>query len=207
MKTQRRRYLRHIAAAVAAMVAVPLTLVVAAAPAAADPWPFNSNFRPDKGNHNYCYSSSYRPRTEIRTQIYNSMVYMHNNTKAKRTYHSSCDTSGVGQTDVVWQGRRLSSGAIGDARCMVKRSNGRCDRYRARINGPLVREHYSNTTYRNRQYRKTTCHELGHTLGLNHYPSPYNDSCQRSGWTGTISSSWTRTWTAHHRGHINSWFG
>jgi len=204
VKPTRWRKSRFVAAAVSAGL---IAWAAVASPATADTWPFNSNFLPDQGNHNYCYSSTYTPQAEIRTQIYNSMVYMHNNTNAKRTYHSTCDTSGEGQTDVVWEGRSLSSGAIGDATCMVKWSSGRCDRYRTRINGPLIRDHYSSDTYRNRQYRKTSCHELGHTLGLDHYPSPYNDSCQRSGWTGTIDASWTRTWTEHHRGHINAWFG
>lgn len=205
MKNAWQRFRRYAITASVALVTLSLTLV--APQASADTWPFNSNFLPDKGNHIYCYSTAAPPTSAVRTQIANAMAYMHNNTSAKRSFHSTCDLGGEGQTDLVWQEVSLSSGAIGDARCVVKWSSGRCDRYLTRLNGPLVRSHYSSSTYENRQFRKTACHELGHTLGLDHYPSPYNSSCQRSGWTGTISDSWTRTWTAHHRGHINAWFG
>jgi hypothetical protein len=217
MKLTRRRNARYVAALSATFVALPMALVAIASPAAADTWPFNSNFRPDTGNHNYCYSTTYYPRAEVRTEITNSMVYMNDNTDAKRSYHSTCDTAGDGQTDVVWRQQAPTGGAIGTASCSVKWASGRCDRYEVRLNVTLIREKYSSEANRNRQYRKTSCHELGHTLGLDHYTSnddrhnngdrtAYTSSCQRSGWTGENLSSWTRTWESHHRGHINAWF-
>ncbi|MFI0405180.1 hypothetical protein [Actinomadura sp. 3N508] len=200
-----------------AVVAAPVVHVAFAAPAAADTWPFNSNFRPDKGNHNYCWSVD-TPSSAVRSGISAAMKYMTDSTQADRKYHSSCDLSGAGQTDVVWREEGGTGDSwIGSARCVVKWSNGQCDRYFVRINGALVRDHYSSSTHRNRQYRKTACHELGHTLGLNHYRTwddrngsgdndLYTGSCQRSGWVGTVTSSWIRTWESHHRGHINGWF-
>lgn len=197
--------------AAAGLIAAPLSMLAVASPAAADTWPFNSNFRPDTGNHGYCYSSVYPPSSAVRAQMYNAMVYMTDSTAANRSYASNCDLSGAGQTDVVWrEGGMSDTGNIGEASCTVFWANTsprRCDRFLLRVNGSLVRSHYSSSANRNRQYRKTACHELGHSLGLNHYPSPYTASCQRSGWTGTVTSSWTRTWTSHHRSHINSWFG
>lgn len=193
----------------AAVIVAPLIAVATATNASADTWPFNSNFRPDTGYHSYCYSVI-TPSSAVKTQMYNAMVYMTDATQANRTYHSSCDLSGAGQTDVVWREEGTTSDSwIGSAQCVVfwsGSSPARCDRYFVKINGALVRAHYSSSTYEANQWRKTACHELGHTLGLDHYPSPYDDSCQRSGWTGTSSAAWTRTWTVHHRDHINAWF-
>ncbi|UUW91829.1 hypothetical protein [Pimelobacter simplex] len=110
------------------------------------------------------------------------MDYLAASTDAATFEMVPCDTSSTaGQTDVVWRGQPSRSAAESRRRF----DNGLCDRHR--------------------QYRKTACHELGHTLGLNHFNAPH-ESCQRLGWTGTITDAWTRTWTAHHRGHIDDWF-
>jgi hypothetical protein len=214
MESASRKNIRLISAALAAIVSIPLLVVAVAIPAAADSWPVNENFRPDRGSHTYCWSNSSLPTEAVRNQMYYAMDYMNDNTKAKRAYHLHCDLSGSGQTDVVWA---RGGSAIGTARCVVKWSNRRCDRYDVRVNETLIRDHYSNSTHRTRQYRKTACHELGHTLGLNHFTtnhdrygngdtSYYHGSCQRSGWDGKVTSSWIRTWESHHRSHINNWF-
>jgi predicted Zn-dependent protease len=110
---------------------------------------------------------------------------------------------------------------IGETQCTAVLANV-CDRFRSTVNGPFIREHYPDSMdnfqlYRDRQMRKTACHELGHTLGLFHYTTDddrynngstalYTDSCQRSGWTGLTGDAWTRTYEEHHINHIDGWF-
>lgn len=201
------------------VMAVVSALVVAlsgmtAPKANADPWPTDWGedygvFNPDRGAHTYCFHDAEPPVAALRNRMIAAMDHLAASTDASTFEMVPCDTSSSGgQTDVVWRGATVivnGTEAIGLTECRRRFDNGLCDRYRVTVNGSLIRSHYGADDNRNRQYRKTACHELGHTLGLNHFNAPH-ESCQRVGWTGTITDAWTRTWTAHHRGHIDDWF-
>lgn len=214
MTSRRLRQARRLCGSAIAMVIVSLSLGFSGGTANADTWPTDWGagwgvFNPDHGAHNYCFHATDTPGAALRSRMAASMTYMASSTDASTFEVATCDTTSAGgQTDVVWRGARVEvdgDEVIGLTRCMRRFNNGLCDRYRVTVNGPFIRDHYAAADNRERQYRKTACHELGHTLGLNHFPAPH-ESCQRSGWTGTVTDSWIRTWTAHHRGHIDDWF-
>lgn len=48
---------------------------------------------------------------------------------------------------------------------------------------------------------KTTCHELGHSVGAAH--SDTSDDCMRNGEIPNVLPQWQR-YNAHHVGHINA---
>jgi hypothetical protein len=207
-----------LVAIVAACAATSFSLISASA----DPWPFSvPGFHPDQGpSHGHCFvEGDAEPVDAMRERMVDAMQYMDSNTQANLNFSSPCDRDGPGETDVVWRGERVffqGEEVIGLSGCSSVRG-GVCDRYRVFVNGPLVREHYSSEEAEHRQYRKTSCHELGHTLGLDHYAteddrfnngdsSAYNRSCQRSGFVGFVTDNWTRQWEGHHIDHINDWF-
>lgn len=64
------------------------------------------------------------------------------------------------------------------------------------------------------QRTKTSCHELGHTVGVSHYAGsnlPGSDSAHSCMRSGEVKLSWRDRITYygnHHRyQHINPWFG
>jgi len=216
------RYRRAVRAGLATLAAVALTLpaVLAGSPAAADAWPYGSLSRPDTGGHSYCYHNVFTPNQTLHDQIALSMQRMQVQTEVEYSYHSSCQT----HTDVRWQQREAGTDgeAFGTASCYSHWEDGRCDEWIIRINWDLIAG-WDNPDLNNaNQARKTSCHELGHTLGLAHYGNgdPYHNppdwvmdngepqyiqSCMRSG-VADSGALWTKSWGAHHIGHVNAWF-
>lgn len=131
-------------------------------------------------------------------------------TDVTQVFHASCTDS----TDVRVGQQWLAANTYGQTSCAKLQDDAPyyCDRWRVRINFEEIQNDASNVT---NQVRKTACHEIGHTVGVDHYdaypnyaPSPDgagNHSCMRSGiWdSGALAY---RTLGPHHIGHVNAWF-
>lgn len=109
-------------------------------------------------------------------------------TDMTRTYVSVCDSA----TDVQFHlstSSSMGAGVLGIYNCLVTvTSANRCGAARIRLNTDLL------DTFSRRM--KTSCHEVGHSVGLTH-TSAYG-GCMVSGYSNN------NTYSSHHVNHINS---
>lgn len=196
MKFQTRWY--HIAA-----VSCLLTST-ATAPAVADPWgagPPDGGAPPDGSAHTYCWGV--QVYGGVNADIFDNVDAAEYNALQGPTVvnviFESCDYSGGTETDVVWLTENLPGSDRGSARC-EDYDNGKCDQYYSSLDLAEIAEGPDDEL----DETKTACHELGHTVGLNHHPSSGDWGCMRSGPSGT-ALSWRR-YVDHHVDHINAHF-
>ncbi|MFV0433871.1 MAG: hypothetical protein ACK5LO_07835 [Leucobacter sp.] len=157
---------------------------------------------PDTGMHTWCGPD---PSKWLYTLANNAASGAANQTVVDVAYQASCSST----TDVKWAWESSSTAAYGSAQCMIRRSNGRCDQYKVL----LYKKAINASPHPSSQERKTSCHELGHTLGVSHYSGsskPGGDtshSCLRSGKVPNPNKSWHTKYGTHHKTvHINPWF-
>lgn len=179
--------------------------LVPMAPVAADPYPV---LPPDEGEHSWCFASNGYPNEVIRDRTYWSMsgggtdAGVEPQTIVDTVHKAPCGP----HTDVMVQQDYMGEGVFGATSCILWA--GRCDRFLARISWSEIQLW---STRPNHQARKTICHEIGHTLGADHYPnaasSPDGDqqSCLRSG-VHDHNYFWERSYGPHHISHINNWW-
>lgn len=168
------------------------------------------NGQPDRGDHTFCFDADYAPNSTVLSR---ARYTMDNNdgVQAQTIVDTNEVASCTNRVDVRLQQRPVGGLVLGDTLCTSWGDAGRCDQWRVRIAYATINSIASNTGY---EVRHTLCHEVGHSLGLNHYGvnDPYyttpNDengqqSCMRSGvWdSGDV---WTRTMGPHDRSAINS---
>lgn len=179
--------------------------VAAAAPAAADPWGVQSSStgaHPDGSTHNWCWGSGFD--LALRDNVIDSM----NNalggpTDAVVDYKSTCVLSGLSETDVVWFDADLPGSTRGKAPC-EDYDGSYCDQFYVTLDPAQINigsNDEADTT-------KTTCHELGHTVGLTHGAGGGDgtaDDCMVSGERPSSATRYER-YSTHHKGHINAWF-
>ena len=128
------------------------------------------------------------------------MVNLDNQTDMFDTYMNPCgpqtDLHGVSGSNASMPGTR------GSYECLTFVVNlAVCDTGRLRVNVDLLLDYT--------QRRKTFCHEVGHSVGLQHYTSAgtgvvpgENNDCVKN---GTVSGEiWWIEYSQHHRDHINS---
>lgn len=155
---------------VATVMATAAGLLWAAPTGAADP-----NFTyypPDLGTyHTWCITGSV-PFGDVRRAMGNAMTHVGNNTNVRQR-RVDCVASGSGQTDVRF---RIATDpgfpiTYGRAWCQKWNSKGLCDRYDTLVNYKAIDQN-STIGHKYRMYRKTSCHEVGHTVTLEHYDGP-----------------------------------
>jgi hypothetical protein len=128
----------------------------------------------------------------------NAMISPDNQTDMYDEYSSSCGP----QADL--RGERYNSVSLGTLRgrytCLTMASAGVCDVGKLEVNVDVL----TDCTRR----RKTFCHEVGHSVGLQPYTSVgtgivagENNDCMKSGTVG--SEPWWKEYSQYHRDHIN----
>lgn len=99
-------------------------------------------------------------------------------------------------TDVWWYKADLPAGVRGQRVCVVVGDiPSVCDRSNVSIDFAEV--DIGSNDWEDR--RKTACHELGHSVGLNHDTA----SCMISGEIPSVGEQWRR-YSSHDVGHINA---
>jgi hypothetical protein len=191
-----------------------VTAAVAALAAMGGPARADNDFihsPPDGGGHNYCFGSSLP--AVFQTHIKESHYTLIGSTIVPSATLGSCNTTAAsGQTDVQWEGAgSLGSTTFGQATC-AKWYNSKCDRYVVNLNKAAMDNYATNDA---NQYRKTACHELGHTAGASHYAafngpvestSAVSPDCLVSGIQDSGNTA-SKTYNSHHRtAHINRFF-
>jgi hypothetical protein len=204
-KRSRTKTARKAVAAVAAVVALELVGI----PGLQDPEPASANYFgtgsggcclfADNSSHTFNYASmvSYN-----RSSMYDRRLYMNDWTALSTSYDSSPDS----QTDVVgydeyyttywgldWDGSETGFNIYGYSKCVSTSgtSAGRCQRNEVRF------DLADTDGWSDSNRRKLACHEMGHTVGLDH--TDY-DSCLRSNST----TAPTEGYSDHDKSHMDS---
>jgi hypothetical protein len=176
--------------AILTSLVVAVTVSWSPATAFADPFgtgTSDTGYLADNNVHTYCqYMVSYIPAWFDPMQ--DAMNNLANQTDMSVTYISRCEAI----TDVLFSvtdSSVIGSNVRGATACLTFIPNTSiCNTSRVWLNSDLL------TTYSAR--RKTSCHEVGHSVGLSHAPT--GDDCMISG-SYTYSS-----YNSHHVGHINA---
>lgn len=166
-----------------------LLLMTGGGSAYADTFPGNADHRVADGSvHTYCPTSSFV--FEEKKQVAEYAMYYLDATTDMSDSAGSCQNS----TDVWWFNANLTGSLRGSRVCAVAASSTVCDRSNVSLDFQQL-DIGSNDWY---DRRKTSCHELGHSVGLNHDSS----GCMISGEVPSTATSWLR-YNSHDVGHIN----
>jgi len=174
--------------------------VVSPVPANADPVYIDG--RPDTGDHIWCYYDV----STLRSYMDAAMTRLREQTVVNTAYHNPC----LEHTDVRWvQGPTPFEGLSGYTECKVwwDANQTSCDRWRITMHKDTMDE----TPDPVATFRTAHCHELGHSLGVQHYvylsqTGDASHSCMRNNFTPN-GASYEILYGAHHKSsHINPWF-
>ena len=170
---------------------LPLFLAMFPIPVSADTFPGNYDHRvADDFIHTYCLTSSFV--LEEHKLVPEYAMYWLNQTTDMTDQAQSC----LNYTDVWWYKADLPAGARGQRICAVVGDiPSVCDRSNVSID--FVEVDIGSNDWEDR--RKTACHELGHSVGLNHD----TESCMISGEIPNVNEQWRR-YSSHDVGHINA---
>jgi hypothetical protein len=171
------------------VAASAFALSVLAAPAAADTFPGNYDAAlADSSLHTFCLTSTFTTDPSIATY---AMDVLDSTTDMWDSHYSSCDNS----LDVWWWEWDLPGSLRGQRTCYAYNSAGRCDS--SDIDIDLAQLDIGSDDWYDR--RKTSVHELGHSVGANHD----SESAMISGEIPSTALQWRR-YSAHDIGHINA---
>lgn len=134
-------------------------------------------------NHTYCFTGGFGAHGAA----HDAMSNLDAQTRFTRDFRSC----GGGEIDVVFQ-VFYDSCCYGAWQCMTVGANGRCRNSAVFMNPTRTGGVY-------RQERKTLCHEVGHSGGLNHDTGV--DDCMI---TGTVYDDNHKSYSGHHVDHLNS---
>lgn len=147
--------------------------------------PPHAGWLPNSANHTYCWGSTFTSGT-YRSIATARMNYLASATAMNVQFGSTC---GAGTNVRFELFSNPNIGTRGYYECLTM-AGGICYAAVVALNTALL------TDTNNRE--KTTCHEIGHSVGLIHGTST---DCMLN---GPVSNP-TRTYTIHNRNHINDW--
>lgn len=142
---------------------------------------------PDSYEHTFCYGSSLDGQSNMKDAIQYAMGNMDDQTYYYKNFVSSCGST----TDVKWTDGNLGVHVYGNWTCdLGLNGDGYCEGGTATVNitrldGELNKQ-------------KTSCHELGHSLGAMHDDNAAD--CMKNGPVEVGH----KTYSNHHIDHINS---
>jgi hypothetical protein len=176
------------------LMASTLVVLLPAAPAAADDFNLctvDVGCRPDNFNHWYCLDNVANAglRTDFRTAM--------GNLQADTNYDVFEEGAGCNDVTDVVVIEDTSLGSRGAYDCSFDNSAGNCEQAFIWLN--------PNRLPTTQDRVKTSCHEIGHSLGLRHGTNADNASyvdCMHSGEV-PAGDLWD-TYDNHHRQHINN---
>ena len=198
---------RWIAAATVTLTVVAGGGFLAFQPAAADDYPPPLWILPDRGDHTYCWNRALA--ADLKNNAAAAANNIPNQTVVTVVARGDCDFATYPHTDVIWEDEFIGENVAGETTCHKPYANGTCDTYRVKINPTEIREDTVGVYLDEYGITKTSCHEFGHTLGLDHHdqdadpPSPWG--CMVGGVISGDNVEWRR-YVTHHINHVNGWF-
>lgn len=201
-KPHNRRRQRKATATVAASIA---TLIGVASPAAADPWGTggtHTGWKPDANPHTYCFRIGQLGATD-RNRVHDTYDITDQNSDMNALHLTTCTVD----TDVWWGEVNLGL-YRGEYEC-ITRNGSTCASADVRMDTTELQDSGDMGGTYDSNFRKTACHENGHSMGLTHYKTePFMDpplgqqDCMISGPVNN-DAIW-RVYAAHHKDHINN---
>lgn len=177
---------------------------------------------PDDENHGWCFADLYRTGTQY-AAFRNSARWALQNVQAQTVMFEVEQSDCYSYTDArIREGGGLSNDIAGLYICHTPQNNG----FECAAADVIINESWhtiaannlgdGNTEAGEVDYNRdlTACHEVGHSLGLDHHPrSDYGASfakdCQVSDWldkpVGGYEVPGWRTYNGHHRVHVNDY--
>lgn len=155
--SRRRLGILAVASATAATVAV-----VAIQPAATA---HQSGWRADNTSHVWCFGDSTEGKPAVREAMEYSMNNLDGQTQMSEVGPGGCDSL----TDVQFAEGFVGNGVRGEWRCISFNNNGVCFKSRVTLNKDIIDR--DDGPYE-LNLKKTACHEVGHSVGLDHHPRP-----------------------------------
>lgn len=208
MKHNVRPHLKTLYRLLGRVAALPLILFsIYMIPHASHADSFPVDHGPDRGKHVFCFD----PQHPLANAVHSRAISTMNNVESQTIVTTKKQPTCGPKSDVRFQQRPIGTDMFGYAPCRARvAGSSRCDSREARIDWGEIRRL---ATHDNYQARKTLCHEVGHTLGANHYANWLvnpdgtwaSNSCMISGLHDS-GDVWTRSYGPHHISHINGWF-
>lgn len=177
----------------------------------ADTWGTHAvGLKPDGPRHTWCFADSMAGHDGYKDAAQWAM-----NTMTKLTHMwGDKQACGGGETDVIFREQHPITafpGARGATHCedYANYNNNVCNRAFVTLDVSVISDQGPEPSDLTMNLKKTSCHEIGHTLGFEHHPPDYypgpdhEQDCMRSGPIGEVAG-WLR-YNDHHRAHINDY--
>jgi hypothetical protein len=163
---------------------------------------------PDGNAHSWCNDSSPNtPPLDVRNHASAAMSDADSRSGLTRSFFSTC-ISGGAAADVTVRAVDLPAGIRGMWTC-ISTVSGKCDRSTVDIDRPeiVANQAAAGTGTVDNNVRKSVCHELGHSMGLDHFPAGSEPDGQNSCMvSGHVANANSNALSNHHVGHLNNIF-